>query len=488
MSKVSQFLRCSHSLLPSFPFTYSNSITIRPQCRALSGIAHIQHDFFDYTSGRWIFNKSLRLAERRRVFNVDGRLAAASVGKSSNDILDFKKLAEGGFNRTFLITMHDNFQTKLVVASEVATMDLLRSSGLLIPGVYGYSASTDNEAETEYIFMEFVQGTCLRNLWFDLGEEDFISLLRQVVELESKMTAITFPAGGSLYYPRDLEKITGSPGLPLEDGRLCVGPETSHSLWCGRRAQLDVDQGPYQTAEAVLVSGAHNELAYLKKFDKYQVQPPSKHMDNLNRYLLLLPSLIPRDTALSDFRIRHPDIRPDDIIVDSNLHIVGLMDWQNILILPDKVHSQPSLPEDSDDLEANQEEFEVELRRRRLTLALKIDLIDAMEDWEALAGESTPCPIVFDPVDVRETRELQKIQTEPDEDLVAIQSMLLDGWVPVEYYEEIMAQSKKAKEAALVEAESEEERAVIEAHWPFDDMDEEEYMNGPSQRCLYLTS
>ena len=39
-----------------------------------------------------------------------------------------------------------------------------------------------------------------------------------------------------------------------------------------------------------------------------------------------------------------------------------------------------------------------------------------------------------------------------------------------------MALSKKLKEDALAAVESEEEWAQIAAHWPFDDMDEEEYM------------
>jgi hypothetical protein len=50
------------------------------------------------------------------------------------------------------------------------------------------------------------------------------------------------------------------------------------------------------------------------------------------------------------------------------------------------------------------------------------------------------------------------------------------GWVPAERYEESMAISKKLKEIALTTAESEEERAEVSAHWPFDDRDEEEYM------------
>ena len=116
------------------------------------------------------FNDALRHAERRRVFNIGElcRLAAESVHCSPDDIVDLAKLAEGGFNRTFLITMHDGFQMVAripypatvpkyyTVASELATMVLLCSSVLPIPEVYGYSPAPDNAAETEYIFLELV--------------------------------------------------------------------------------------------------------------------------------------------------------------------------------------------------------------------------------------------------------------------------------------------------------------------------------------------
>ncbi|KIM43983.1 hypothetical protein M413DRAFT_25481 [Hebeloma cylindrosporum] len=66
-------------------------------------------DLFNYSSGGWLVNNGLRLKERRREFDVDElcKLAAQSVGRSPQDINTFVKLAEGGFNRTFLITMHD---------------------------------------------------------------------------------------------------------------------------------------------------------------------------------------------------------------------------------------------------------------------------------------------------------------------------------------------------------------------------------------------
>ena len=211
-------------------------------------------------------NDALRHTERRFVFNVDGlrRLAAQSVNRDADDVLDLKKLAEGGFNRTFIITMRDGFQMVAripypvtvpkyyAVASEVATMNFLRSSGLPIPEVYGYSPDSDNEAETEYIFMELLRGTNLADIWFELNEEEIISVSRQLAELESKMMAISFPAGGSLYYARDLEKATGKPGIPLEDARFCVGPDTRLPMWHGRRSQLVVNRGPCKPPSAFL--------------------------------------------------------------------------------------------------------------------------------------------------------------------------------------------------------------------------------------------
>ena len=155
-------------------------------------VAHSRNDLFNYTSGRRMYNKSQTCCARdltttlfatkgaERVFNIDGqcRLAAQSVDQSPDDIIDLEKLAEGGFNRTFLITMLDGFQTAAripyypatvpeyyAVASEVNTMALLRSSGLPIHKLCGYLPAPDNAAETKNIFMEFVRGTKLSDVW-----------------------------------------------------------------------------------------------------------------------------------------------------------------------------------------------------------------------------------------------------------------------------------------------------------------------------------
>jgi hypothetical protein len=210
-------------------------------------------------------NDALRHAERRREFNVPElkRLAAASVNRGSEDVASFKKLAEGGFNRTFLVTMRDGFQMvaripytatepkSLAVASEVATLDYLRLHDLPVPKVYGYSATSENAAGTEYVFMEFVHGTNLGDVWYDLSENARIHAVTKLVELESRAFSLQFPASGSLYYQKDMQALAPSvSGIPLNtadqgtESKFCIGPESTLGLWYGRRLGLQVDRGP----------------------------------------------------------------------------------------------------------------------------------------------------------------------------------------------------------------------------------------------------
>jgi hypothetical protein len=75
--------------------------------------------------------------------------------------------------------------------------------------------------------------------------------------------------------------------------------------------------------------------------------------------------------------------------------------------------------------------------------------------------------------------ELDGAQREVDRYLEACRDMIGVGpedWVPTEHYEEAMARSRKMKEHGLAAIEDDEERARVAAHWPFDDMDEEDYM------------
>ena len=150
-----------------------------------------------------------------------------------------------GFKMVARIPYHITVPKFYAIASEVATMCFLRSSGLPIPEVYGYSPLPNNAAETEYIFMEFIEGRVLSELLPELELVQIASALLQLVQLEARMMSISFPAGGSLYYTKDLEELGGrTRTIPLNDEQFCVGPDARLHMWYGRRSQLNVERGP----------------------------------------------------------------------------------------------------------------------------------------------------------------------------------------------------------------------------------------------------
>lgn len=384
----------------------------------------LENEIFNYTTGRFLANDAHHLRKRRRVFDIPGlfKTIAKAMSCETEQIVDFRKLGEGGFNRIFLITLDTEFQLvaripypllvskAYAVASEVATMDFLRSRGLPIPEVYAYSFTSNNEAETEYILMEYVKGTDLSQIWSGLKEDEIISLMDQLAKVESIMMSIFFPAGGSIYYASDLKELSGNEGIPLDEQvesialekkRFCMGPDVSVPLWYGRREQLNVFRGPYEDAKSVLVAGAKKELAYLDQFGaprapyqrfrreyyKYEKQTPSDHVKNLGHYLRLAPWLVPDDDSLSAFCIRHPDLTDSNLRVSTDsggLQILSVLDWQHAAVLPLFLHAgmpefiqneedevsqkmvKPEPPDDFDKLPEEDQDRERELFRRRL--------------------------------------------------------------------------------------------------------------------------
>ncbi|PPQ83050.1 hypothetical protein CVT24_011989, partial [Panaeolus cyanescens] len=327
--------------------------------------------------------------------------------------------------------------------------------------------------------------------------------------------------------------------------------------WYGRRAGLDVNRGPFLTPEEALLAPAQKEIAYLNQFGqpllpmrrerrpgyKYEKQSPMDHIKNLERYLSIAPSILPKDPALSHFYMRHPDLQPNNIFVSwspgSDCKIVSVFDWQHTSILPmfllagipqrlqnynDEVSQSmelPSRPDNLDEMDEDERDGEEYTYRCRLvhyhyvtstmecnplhyaaftdplyalrgrlfqyagapwegeTFDLKLALIEATHEWEELAGEGVPCPVEFDPQDLAETEELEKRLNRATLGFEFLQSqggVGEDGWVRPEDYEGSMAYFKNMKKKGLESAKSEQDRDEIRNHWPWDDMDEEDYM------------
>jgi aminoglycoside phosphotransferase (APT) family kinase protein len=307
------------------------------------------------------YNEHLRLSERRLFFNVDElKIAAAkSINRPASDIKSIRKLAEGGFNRVFEIFVKTGSSVLarlpypsalprcLAVASEVATLALVRAHGIPAPRVLGYSIDED-AVGSEYILMEKVPGKPIGDTWFNLSEHERLKVLMQIVEMESKLFAVDLPASGSIYYARDLPANAPKVNLPGSGDGLCIGPYAAQRWWFGKRGDLDIDRGPHGDPRLVLQAPAEKELAWIRAYGRYRFpfnreyretfgyekQDPEEHAKSLKDYMRLAPHLVPSCPKLNRPVLRHPDLQPNKIFVNEDFEITGIIDWQHSLVLP----------------------------------------------------------------------------------------------------------------------------------------------------------
>ncbi|KAF7712895.1 Uncharacterized protein PECH_002549 [Penicillium ucsense] len=317
-------------------------------------------DLFEYTSGRFLFNEELRRAERRIQFDIDAlaRAACHSVGRRLNGVASITKLAEGGFNRVLQITFNDGYAIlarlpykttvpkHYAVASEAATLALLRAHGVPVPKVLAYSPDQTNAVGTEYILLERLEGTPLSDQWFSMDTKTRVKIMRQIVDVERRFMSIHFPASGSLYHRRDLD--SSQHVIPVLDD-IVVGPTAQHEWWYQERASLEVDRGPWNTFSACFEAPAKRELEFCERFGKprlhverylreihqFRKLSPIPYQHLLTNYLKLAPYLdVPSDHRMSRPTLRHPDFSPNNILVNTSNDVVGIIDWQHAVILP----------------------------------------------------------------------------------------------------------------------------------------------------------
>jgi hypothetical protein len=143
------------------------------------------------------------------------------------------KIPEGLYNKVFSLRMENGREIlaripnpnaghpQRVVASEVATLDLVRNDvapflihlltfdvnhmqlrnvlDIPVPTVLSWSSpSQPNTVGAEYILMERVKGRQLSEVWGAMSEAQHFGLVKSLVEIEQKLVNVRFALHGSL--------------------------------------------------------------------------------------------------------------------------------------------------------------------------------------------------------------------------------------------------------------------------------------------------
>ncbi|PVH92051.1 hypothetical protein DM02DRAFT_722216 [Periconia macrospinosa] len=477
---------------------------------------------FSYTSGRYLFNENLRLKERHVSFNVEAlqRAAEASVGNKHGKVISTQKLAEGGFNRVFILKLQDGFEMIAKIpyhiarpeyyatASEAATLTFLRSKDIPVPEVYDYSATVENPV-----------GVRLATKWADLQDLEIRRLAHSFVELEKKIFEIPFSATGSLYFKKDVPSSLQAPLYAEEHAdeteQFCIGPIADYMFWYGRRAALELNRGPWKGHVEYLQSIAKKEIDWTQRYGEPMepdfphndlglgVQRPEEYLKLLEYCQLLTPHLLPKDPThpFNQPTLRHPDLTPGNIFISPETgRLSCLIDWQHAIIQPNLLAAgyprafenpdnelppnllEPKLPDNFESLPADEKAVVHELYRRRLLFliyrvfnghfnqrhiaALRDPLLLGRQMLEHLPDvHDIKCPIQFDQTELDEFAET--------EDSWLVCNMTEEGWVRNEDYEEAKQRLKNLKEEIRLQCEGDEEDIqAFRTGWPFRDREE----------------
>lgn len=201
-----------------------------------------------------MWDEANQLRKRYQPFNVE-ELKAAAAAKAVNArcCVEIKKLGEGSYNKAFILTMENNVQViaripnpyipqKFATASEVATMDFLRSDlGIPMPRVFAWSIRKDQPVGVEYTIMEKAPGNGLSKIWPTMSISDSVDIVSQVADTQTRIAAVDFGRYGSLFYRDDIEGGFDIPGI---NERFCIDPSCELRSWEEERRSMITYRGP----------------------------------------------------------------------------------------------------------------------------------------------------------------------------------------------------------------------------------------------------
>ncbi|OOO13798.1 aminoglycoside phosphotransferase [Aspergillus oryzae] len=305
------------------------------------------------------------LSKRFERFDLQELIRTAlDVSDGSRYCTRVLKCLEGLHNKAFIFTMDHGVEVfaklpnpsagpaRYTTASEVATYDMLREVFKVpVSRIFAWPAdATNNPVGAEYIIQEKVHGVRLGSLWNQWRRKAKLDLIKQVVDMEIKLTTMAFPWHSCIYYKNDLLSLTGDAKALTVDSvapealeHFAIGPLTSAELWTGVRKDMRLDRGPWLNPIQYTHALGKNEIAWIKSHAKsrmnyYRSMEDQEHPEDglalLTQYMDAASYLIPSsdDEAASSNVLWHPDLHLDNVFVDPNTHeITSIIDWQSAL-------------------------------------------------------------------------------------------------------------------------------------------------------------
>ncbi|KAH6982341.1 kinase-like domain-containing protein [Ilyonectria sp. MPI-CAGE-AT-0026] len=267
---------------------------------------------------------------------------------------EIKARYRGSFNGCFVLEFTDG-STRVVrlpldpavqdawdkVRSEVCTMQYLRrNTNIPVPRVYAYGRSQLCRHASElqvFIIMEQIQGHPLTRKALETSPEPRRRLfLQQLVDVFAELRKLPFTRGGSLM-PSNNEDIE------LENPPDIVG---AFSI---RKNEL---QAVGYTVSRIVTTSAKEFFDEQLRILQHMWTMPYKDLDReqaerdeFAQRFICQPEVRDRiciNSTTRSFFLAHPDLLPGNILVDDELNICGIIDWEYTASVPQCAFAPPT--------------------------------------------------------------------------------------------------------------------------------------------------
>ncbi|KAG9251951.1 kinase-like domain-containing protein [Emericellopsis atlantica] len=264
--------------------------------------------------------------------DVEDVYRLASSHNMNKHCRTFREPESGSFNVCFFVTFPSDGRKWVVrfpigpvlhdpgrkIQSEIATISYLkRNTTIPVPEIYGYGIGASNDTSITgrpYLILEYVSGRPLNSDDLLTCSADASRLFyTQLASILSQLRIQEFDYSGSL-------------ATDAEGKTILISPQSIDS----NSVKLHNEQGTFNQRPKSAIEFAH--FSYQVLFDRLS-QPAEMDEDDARHEVFALMDYRERllnhvDSSSKTFVLTHGDLRPSNIIVDEDLTIKAIIDWE----------------------------------------------------------------------------------------------------------------------------------------------------------------
>ena len=223
-----------------------------------------------------------------------------------------------------------NVPAREALASEAFTMRLIRRETTVpVPEVFAFDASLENELGCPFILMELIHGKPLHEVWFVQGvsqairEQIRIRSLQGIAEAMTQLNALAFDQGGSLLFdPKGNVAGIGTSNVVDLEKQLANMRSTDYD-----NTMAFCQRGPFTNPRSYLLSLLD---ARQGKGERCEVEQGAHKLLRL----FIEWSITDKSTEEKPFVLAHADLDNQNILVNNDGSLAGIIDWDWIGAVP----------------------------------------------------------------------------------------------------------------------------------------------------------